>query len=190
MPVVVKVKIDVGGIPKRLRKLGVSITERELLEGIGARHLKWIGDNFKQGGLEKKWAPLAAATKFKKDSAAMLQDRGKLRQSFVVKVDKGQRAVEVGTNDPRAVALHEGAGPRDIVRRQAKALAFPHPSGDIILTTGRFRGKRGFIRQRVRNHVLPGRPLIPSQATGEKLALNIVSALINQAVKAFEGGRA
>lgn len=97
----------------------------ELHRRLGIVTLNWIDDNFRQEGAlsGKPWAKLAPSTIAAKGSSAILQDKGKLRQSFTS--NPGPDSVAVGSALFYA-EFHEkgGSGWYEIHPVRAKALAF------------------------------------------------------------------
>ena len=125
---------------------------------IGARHLEWIQDNFERRGIESAWPPLRPNTIAGRrlGSSAPLQDTGRLRQSFVVRMLGN--AVEVGSAMKIAAIHHEGSGSYVIRPRQARFLKFMTTAGEVFARSVRHPG-------------IPRRRLIPSVGLGERLAI-------------------
>lgn len=144
-----------------LRQFYSELKQSSLLNLIGNALLKWVNDNFVREGIEVKWKPLSPATIAlrRKRSSKILQDTGRLRMSFVAKVDSVSQTVAVGTEDVRAPWHHYGTPPREITPKHGDYLTVMTPAG--------WRRVR-----KVKHPGLPSRPLLPS----EHLAKNIVQA--------------
>lgn len=155
-----------------------------LLTTIGQAHLAWINRNFRAGGLEQRWPPLAPSTVYgrRQGSSAPLQDTGRLRASFVrgragnIFRVSGQTVI-VGSANRVATIHHRGTGPY-IIRPRGAFLAFPHPEGDATV-----RGRRGFVRRFVRHPGLPRRPLLPSQRTAGRIAVRELEAVVKKSLR-------
>ena len=167
------IRIDDRAFKRQLRDLGKFFgDEATVLSAIGDRHLSWIDENFRKAGAERKWPPLSPNTRG--GSSQPLRDKGRLAASFVKKVS-GDR-VDVGTEDKRALWHHEGTDPFTIRPRNRKVL--------------RFAVVGGFAFARFVEHPgLPERPLLPTDALGEQLAVETVEAAIDLAAKGFNRRR-
>lgn len=164
-----EVVIDVSRAQARLAKLGRGLDTHTMLTAIGFRLLKWVDDNFKAGGIEHKWAPLRPNTVAarRKGSSAILQDTGRLKQSFVQKVDR--ESVTVGSSLLLAEWHHYGTRPYEIRPKRAKALRFVTAGGVVF-------------SQVVHHPGLPARPLVPSEHAAGEVSRGVVEALVNRAV--------
>ena len=175
MAVGVAIKINQRGFQRDMKELARFFGDtRTLLSAIGDRHLGWIDENFRKGGAEKKWRPLSPNTiaARRQGSSAILQDTGRLKQSFVKKVESDR--VDVGTEEKKAKWHHEGTKPFTIRPRAAKVLRF--------MTTG------GFVFTRAVDHPgLAARPLLPSDTLGERLAFETAEAAVDAATKKASG---
>ena len=175
MAVGIAIKVNQRNLQRNLRDLARFFDDTpKLLSAIGDRHLAWIDENFRKGGAEKKWRPLSANTiaARRQGSSAILQDTGRLKQSFVKKL--GSDRVDVGTEEKKAKWHHEGTKPFDIRPRSAKVLRFV-TAGGIVFTRA------------VRHPGLPARPLLPSDTLGERLALETAEAAVDAAAKKASG---
>lgn len=162
------IKIDISKAVAKLNKAGISLDPKRLLGLVGQRQLKWVNDNFKAEGLEIKWKPLSPNTVAgrRKGSSAVLQDTGRLRQSFVAKPTGTDRIV-VGSSLALANIHHRGSKPYTIRPVSKKALMFMTPSGPAFA-------------QVVRHPGIPRRPLIPSVALIRKLAVQTLDGVIKK----------
>jgi phage gpG-like protein len=163
-------RVNVEGdreLVRKVTRLSRIFREPEMLAAIGFRQLKWVNDNFKAEGLERKWKPLRPNTVAGRrgGSSRVLQDTGRLRQSFNSRVNG--RFVEVGTVDQRAAWHHFGTRPYTITPKTKKFLRFATPGG--------------FRFARIVHHPgLPARPMLPSDRTAEKLAAVALDALFKK----------
>ena len=162
-----------GQVAKLLRVLG----PRTILSVIGARFLSHVDRQFRTRG-EGAWAPLSPLTLMlrKHGGDAPLQDTGHYKQSFVQETDD-QTYVEVGTNmRVNGVSLgmiHEfGTGPYTIRVRRAKVLAAQTRAGPWL-----------FFGKEVQHPGIPARPVLPNQQTADRLVVETVDAMFEQAVK-------
>lgn len=172
-----------------------------LLYAVGARHLKWIADQFRLEGRAigseamGGWAKLSRNTMAARRGrvARILQDTGRLRQSFAVDTAPIRGEVFVGTSDQRAPWLHHGTRPYTIrPKRAGGVLAF---TGNVAAT--RVSGvriiadvKRGLIFTREVQHPgLPARPMLPTASHARDLAVAVVDAFFVRALgEAVRGG--
>lgn len=161
------VVVDDVGLQRKLKRLSQTLDSRTLLGLIGSDVLKWINDNFRRGGIEAKWKPLAASTirGRRRGSSAPLQDTGKLKQSFAYEVAGNE--VKIGTVN-RVAPFHEfGTDPYTIRPVRAKVLRFMGADGPI------------FTRQ-VSHPGLAARPMLPSKRLGERIAIATINAIVRQ----------
>ena len=165
-----KIKVDARQVRRNINGFLQDIKPSRLLNAIGDRHLKWVNDNFKREGLESKWKKLSPNTIAgrRKGSRKVLQDTGRLRQSFVKKVKTDR--VEVGTQSKIAKFHHEGTGPFTIRPRKARVLRFAVAGGVAFA-------------KEVRHPGLAKRPLLPTVPTGEKLARAVMNAALERAAQ-------
>jgi phage gpG-like protein len=56
------VTIDTRGLQRKLNKWQKGITEKHLLQAIANIQIRWIVRNFKEEGIERRWAPLSERT--------------------------------------------------------------------------------------------------------------------------------
>ena len=171
----VAIKLDQRKFQRDLRELARFFGDTgKLLSAIGDRHLGWIDQNFRQGGAEKKWKPLSPNTIASRrgGSSAILQDTGRLKQSFVKKV--GSDRVDVGTEEKKALWHQDGTKPFTIRPKSGKVLRFV-TAGGVVFTRA------------VRHPGLPARPLLPSDRLGERLALETAQAAVDKAAKKASG---
>lgn len=168
----VRINADVRDAVARLNRFVRDIEPRKMLRLVGLRKLKWIADNFRAEGLERKWKPLTASTVAarRKNSSKILQDTGRLRQSFEI-LRVTSRQVQIGSRDPRAVWHHEGTKPYVITPKRARLLSFTGPDGNRVFA------------RRVNHPGLPARPLIASQATTTRIAVEVIDSVTNKAAR-------
>ncbi len=112
------VKIDgLEDLERKFRSLGTDFGQRKYFDLVGMRLLAWSDELFKKQGRARgrllRWRKLKPSTikRRRKGSKKILQDTGRLRQSFVYKVHRSSEWVELGTQDERAAAHHFGMKP-------------------------------------------------------------------------------
>lgn len=162
-----EIKIDSRALIKGLAE--AKIDKTQMLSAVGLRILRWVDDNFKREGIEIKWKPLSPNTVAgrRKGSSKILQDTGRLKNSFSFELQPGGGSVRVGTNLEYAKYHHYGTRPYTIRPVRARVLAFA------------IGGGMAFARQ-VNHPGLPSRPLIPSVKTAARLAKETIEAAINK----------
>lgn len=162
-----EVRIDSRDLVKGLAE--ARIDKKQLLSAVGLRILRWVDENFKREGIEVKWRPLSPNTIAgrRRGSSKVLQDTGRLKNSFSFQLLSGGDSVQVGTNVEYAKHHHYGTRPYTIRPARARVLAFAVAGG------------MAFARQ-VNHPGLPSRPLIPSVRTATKLARETIEAAINK----------
>lgn len=134
-----------------VRELGGNRTE--LHQRFGIQALRWIDKNFQaEGGLlsDGKWKPLADSTvrgrrrgkrKIKTQAqrrryrARILQDTGRLRQSFTMRATNS--SVTVGTAVPYAV-YHESDAPRKVLPRRRMLPKFEELAPQLLVTAANY----------------------------------------------------
>ena len=164
------IEFDDKPVRKDIEKLLRVMNKDELLTAIGLRQLRWIQQNFEQGGGMQfpKWRPLADNTVVGRrlGSAAILQDTGRLKQSFQI-LRKGAEEIQVGTRSQVAPYHEYGTRPYVIRPRRAKILRF--------MTTG------GVTFSKMVHHPgLPKRQMLPNKLVAENLALNIIKVALKR----------
>lgn len=182
------VKVDISGAVKKLRALDVGMRVSTLVKLVGMAQLRWVNQNFKDEGTEGRWAPLSDNTvaarrgKGGAGSKAMLQNTGKLRQSFV----NEYRANEAYTGSVMPLALwhSEGTKPYTIKPKNGKALHFAVAAGFSMPKAGGYGSaklKKGWaFAKEVHHPGLQARPLVPSKGAAEDLASNALSAYFDK----------
>lgn len=182
----VDIRVDIKKAQTKIRRIRAALDTRKMLNAIGLRQLKWINDNFKQQGRLREsggWKPLADSTRFarRQGSPQVLQDTGRLRQSFVHKVSGTK--VSVGTADKKA-AWHEfGTSPYIISPKNKNSLVFAHPNGTATIKghgTLHFNGKTGFFLKEVHHPGLEPRPMLPTRRQARKLAKDVLKAFVKR----------
>lgn len=167
---------------KEMRRIGAKFAMRKYLDLIGNHLLDWVDTNFKTEGKApgrllswKKLSPNTIAGR-RKGSKKVLQDTGRLKQSFVSKVHRSAQRVSVGTPDKRAPWHHYGTGPYVIKPKKRKFLKFPVP------VSARWPNGFAFVKQ-VWHPKVRARPLIPNEALGSKMALEVLDAYVDKVLK-------
>jgi phage gpG-like protein len=174
--------VEITVVDRGVREMAVAVSralgERKLLAAIGARHLRWVSDQFRtegrQTGSAGPWKPLRPSTiagrRGKGGSAKILRDTGRLAQSFTVGYGFSSGFVEVGTADRRARWHHEGTRPYVIRPVRAKALRFRVAGGSFA-----------FARS-VRHPGLPARTLVPRENVALDMAVRVIVAAYEKVV--------
>lgn len=166
---------------EKIERLAKAISPNILLRIIGFRLLSYVNESFKTHG-RGAWRPLAQLTLAMRTRGGdqPLQDTGQYRMSFVTEIggkvgpgtdyETDERTfVEVGSNvkTPSGIPLgkiHEfGTGPFVIRVKQARTLSARLRSGEWI----------NFGKQ-VNHPGIPARPVLPTQATAERLIVEVV----------------
>ena len=169
----------------KLRLLGRALEPRQLLELVGARHLRWINQNFRDAGTERSWKPLAAGTVAARrkgrgaGSAQPLRDTGRLAMSFVV-TRRGSSFIEVGTNVEYARWHQEGTGPYVIRPKTTRARGADGKFHGGVLAFGP-KGQKVFARL-VNHPGLPVRALLPSAGLADRVAKRALQEYVDAAV--------
>lgn len=171
----IKIELNSKEAQRKIRRLINLIDARELLQAIGNRHIRWMDENLKKAGLEKKHQQMADSTiaaRPKRSSTFHFSSRyrSRLSQSLVVTLI-GTRAVSAGTEDEFAPIHHEGAGPYTIRPVRKKVLKFIGSSGEEIFA------------KMVSHPGIPARALIPTKQTAERLAIGILDAMLLKKTK-------
>ena len=178
------VTINVTSIAARekIARLAAAIGPGPILKVIGLRLLSYVDESFKTHG-RGQWRPLAELTLAmrKHGGDQPLQDTGRYKQSFVSESGgpgkdyetDNRTFVEVGSNvkTPSGIPLgkiHEfGTRPFVIRVKTARTLAARLRSGTWI----------NFGKQ-VNHPGIPARPVLPTQATAERLVVETVTEMI------------
>lgn len=167
------INIDIKEAEALLLKMGKSFGQLAYIKLVGQSALNWINRNFRQAGIEHKWAPLSpntiASRRLKgRGGVQILRNNGRLAQSFVSTLTS-EPSVSVGTEDPRAKWHNEGTGPF-FIQPKNKPLRFMTAKGWrsswLVLHPG-----------------LPRRPLVPSERLAEKMGQNVLEAYIQELTK-------
>lgn len=166
------IEIDFKGLSQKIELLKGSLNPKQFTRAIGLAFVRWVDQNFKKQGTERPWASLKPNTIAGRrkgrgsGSAQILQDTGRLKQSFAVLKDDGS-SVTVGTNLLYAKFHHYGTQPYVIEPKAKRVLRFMTPNG--------FKFSR-----KVNHPGLPSRPLIPSDALARTIAVTRINALIDE----------
>lgn len=165
-----QIRLDDAGMKAKIKRVQDSIGSRNMMDGIGLRHLKWINDNFVSRGAGK-WAPLSPNTiaSRRKGSSVPLQNTGNLRASFSHRVSILGSSVTAGTQNRIAEYHHTGTRPYEIRPRNGRFLAFMTVNGPVWA-------------RKVNHPGLPQRKLIPDEGEAKTLAVAIIEAALRKAV--------
>lgn len=191
------IEIDVSHGFEKFSKLGVAFAPIEFTKGAGLALLEWVGRNFKAQGLESPWKPLSintlAARRMGGRGAQILQDTGRLRQSFVPGAQENiyrtsASEVTVGTASEIA-GVHEkgGRGAYTISPKSGKMLAFAVAGGFKVDRSANVGISRGTAFAKKVNHpALPQRKMLPSNSMAEKIVAEFAEAKVRQIVDKAE----
>ena len=177
------ITVDSRGLDRKLDKLLRVMRPQSLLRLVASGQLGWIDRNFREEGAERGWKPLSPGTVYarRRGSSKPLQDTGRLKQSFTMRVAASQAVV--GTNMIYAGFHHAGTKPYTITAK-GKLLTIPNPGGSVEFEgtkNGRLDGKRGFFARSVNHPGLPARPLLPTKALAERMAAKTIEATLRKA---------
>lgn len=163
-----EVKFDDKQLRELIRRAEKQLGTEQTLSAIGLKLMQWGDRNFRQEGIETNWKPLRPSTVAgrRKGSSKVLQDTGRLRQSFDYQVT-GSR-LDYGTDSKIAPYHHHGTDPYTIRPKNARFLKF---LGDD--------GSTRFAR-RVNHPGLPARPLLPSEGETADLAEQVITARLEK----------
>ena len=167
---------------KEMEKIGAKFALRDYLKLIGNAVFGWVDKNFKTEGKApgryapwQKLKPNTIAGR-RKGSKKILQDTGRLRQSYVSKVHRSAQWVAIGTKDKRAQWHEYGTKPYRIYPKRKKLLKF-----SVVKNS---KNPSGFAFARmVRHPGLPARPMLPSEQLGEKMAIDVLDTYVNHITK-------
>ena len=168
---------------EKIERLAKAIGPGPILKVIGMRLLSYVDESFKTHG-RGAWRPLAELTLAmrKHGGDQPLQDTGRYKQSFVSESGgsgkdyetDSKTFVEVGSNvkTPSGIPLgkiHEfGTGPFVIRVKTARSLGARLRSGAWI----------NFGKE-VNHPGIPARPVLPTQATAERLVVESVTEMLD-----------
>lgn len=189
-----RVELDALKPRAMLERLKEALGARSLLTAIGLRLKVFIGESFKTNG-RGKWRPLAWSTvaQRKGGAASPLRDTGRYQMSWVSESDD-QTYVEVGTNlktasgIPLAPIHEQGTDPYTIEVKNKRTLAAPLGSVIGFINSRRMSGTSkapGFavFGPKVNHPGVPARPVLPDQATAERLAAEVLEDALKRALK-------
>lgn len=179
-------------VTAQLAKAGVHLDRKQLLTAIGLAHMRWITDNIRKGGTPP-WKRMSENT-----LTVSPQRRGphhfssryssRLLQALSHKVR--DTSVVVGIDDEFAAYHHFGTNPYTILPRSGKFLAFPVASGVVATRLGVKKPVRGStdmaFAKGVHHPGLPARPLIPTKAVAERMAIEVMRAAAMKMAKAVK----
>lgn len=185
---------------EKIDRLAKAIGPGPILKVIGMRLLSYVDESFKTHG-RGQWRPLAWSTVAmrRQGSSEPLQDTGRYKMSFVSETGgpgkdyetDGKTFVEVGSNvkTPSGLSLgkiHEfGTKPFVIEVKNAKVLAGKVGSGVSIFGLGGKHQKLGWLifGTKVNHPGIPARPVLPTQATAERLVVETVTEMLDMEAK-------
>lgn len=156
-----------------------TIKPKTILDLIGARWLSYIDQSFTTRG-RGAWPPLAQSTLDMRERGgnAPLQDRGTYRADWTVKQTDSKTFLTIGNNIKTAggiplASIHEGGtGPYVIAARRAKVLAAKTRFGSWF-----------FFGKQVNHPGLPARPVLPTAAEAERMAVTTINEMFEITVK-------
>jgi len=99
----IELLLDAVALKNKFDLVVNAMSNKQLLNAIGLRQIRFIDQNFRAEGIEKKWAPLKPSTIARRRRGKkpgrdkILQDTGRLKSSFVHEVQLVRNAVRVGT---------------------------------------------------------------------------------------------
>ncbi|NJM10615.1 MAG: hypothetical protein HC889_00680 [Synechococcaceae cyanobacterium SM1_2_3] len=169
MPVVIDARVAFA----KIRALRLGIEQEPAMRAVGLALMSWVDRNFKQGGIESPWRPLSPNTVAarRKGSSAILQDTGRLKQSWTRAAGNPRVMGDVVfiTSNVKYAEFHEnGAGPYIIKPRRAQVLRFMTANGPRF---ARF----------VRHPGLPARKMTPSPGVVQDITARTVQSIVDRA---------
>lgn len=163
-----ELKVDFSGekdIKELVERVNKNMSSKVILTGIGLKVLRYVHQNFRAGGLEKKWKALAPSTKAGRRGGGgqILRNTGRLEQSYDYAV--AGKSVDVGTRMKIAQYHEFGTAPYTIRPKSVNGVL-------------RFKGiGGGFIFAKVVRHPgLAKRQMLPSSNLGGSLAVQVLTA--------------
>ena len=188
---------------EKIDRLAKAIGPGPILKVIGMRLLSYVDESFKTHG-RGQWRPLAWTTLAlrKRGGDQPLQDTGRYKQSFVSETDS-KTFVEVGSNVkvPSGLSLgkiHEfGTSPYTIRSRGGKIMmamigqgvggAGEHAGISLISRVGITPLRREtnwlIFGKEIHHPGIPARPVLPTQATAERLVVETVTEMLDMEAK-------
>lgn len=153
----VQFKVTTKGIPEvrtLLRKFTGPEVKRTLHQRWGIQGMNWVDQNFRQQGAltGSPWAALKPSTIAAKGSSSILQDTGRLKQSFVMRFDDVQTSI----GSPVFYGAYHEEG------RKGPWAIRPKKAGGVLAWKG-IDGKMVFAKQ-VMHPGLPQRRMLPRQS--------------------------
>jgi phage gpG-like protein len=123
------ITIDASTALTKLARMGSALTVRDILEGIGAKELRWTGMMLDAAGKVPEglpWqhmAPLTLRRRPVRQSPFHFSSpyQTLLRQSMTTRVDEASASVSIGTNAPHAIEHHLGVPARNLPARRLLA---------------------------------------------------------------------
>lgn len=178
-------------LSRNFRQIEKKVSNHKVLyKRIGIKILKWVDDNFKAEGKEKKWDSLKPRTiaARRKGTSKILQDQGAkgLKGSFTFKVDN--RSVRIGSDKFYSV-FHEEGGKKTypITPKKKMWLLFGvTPAERAHLAKGqgsKAEKNKAIFSKGVEHPPLPKRKMLPSKELGLKIAIEVTENFIKEAIK-------
>lgn len=175
-------------LTRHFRQIQKKVKNHKVLyKRIGIKILRYVNDNFKAEGKESKWKKLSKLTiqARRKKSSKILQDTGKLKQSYTYKV--GRRSVKIGS--PLKIAKHHEFGTKSyqIVPKKKKALLFgvnPAERARLAKKAGSKAEKgKAIFSKGVQHPGLVARPMLPSKELGLMMSIQVADGFVKEAIK-------
>jgi len=165
------IEVDLSDVTKRFDRAARGIDNSLVLAAVGKRLLRWVDDNFRQSGIERRWAPLKPSTIAgrRKGSSKPLLDTGQMRRTFVMRVVGN--AVLVGSQSEIASYHHHGTKPYVIRPKRGQFLKFKGAGGQNV-----------FVRE-VHHPGLPARPLLPTKSLATSLAVEAADRFVSAKIE-------
>lgn len=174
-----EVLVDVRELQKRLKRTADEFRAAPFLSAAGSRIVRWITKNFEDEGTEAKWKKLSPNTIAgrTRGSSKVLNDRGRLKGSFSAEqISDSATSIKVGTNVEYAPFHHYGTQPYTIKPVRKRALAFITANGIQVAKIVHHPG-------------LAARPLIPREATAQRLVREVIEEAVKLRMKRISDGR-
>ena len=202
----VQISVDTTAGQAKIERLLKAVEPGTVLNVVGARLLSYVNESFKTRG-RGTWAPLAPVTLLlrKHGGDVPLQDTGRLKGSYVGEQGgpgtdystDNETYVEVGSNVKTPDGQHSLAAIHEygvtIVPKPGHTWSYSYTSskGRTISVTRPAMLVLGMIGNQLifsRRVVIPPRPVMPSQATAERMIQETIDGMLAR-ITAPEGGR-
>ena len=190
-----EIRLDTKDAQAAIWKVIQHVNPNTITKLIGQEFLAWIDKNFRAQGIEEKWKPLSRNTIAgrrvgggKGPIAAILQNTGKLKQSFVPGgsgnlFSQDDTHVTVGSGLIYASWHEEGTDPYTIQPSSKPYLVFPVA---VQKRSAKGRFKKGFGQswvktKEVHHPGLPARHMLPSEKAATGMALGVIKGILAKA---------